>query len=51
MVVLLCCLQLRLAGNALAGGGDLEGAISKYQQVRLLKQCLLAQYSCKAWHA
>jgi tetratricopeptide (TPR) repeat protein len=24
--------ELRLAGNALAGGGDLEGAISKYQE-------------------
>lgn len=29
------CLQLRLEGNALAGGGDLQGAISKYQQVSL----------------
>jgi hypothetical protein len=25
--------QLRLAGNALAGGGNLEAAIDKYQEV------------------
>ncbi len=27
--------QLRLAANALAGGGDLEAAIDKYQEVCL----------------
>jgi hypothetical protein len=34
------CLQLRLEGNALAGGNDLQGAISKYQQVSLMPMFL-----------
>jgi hypothetical protein len=29
----LLTVQLRLAGNALAAGGELEAAISKYQEV------------------
>jgi hypothetical protein len=29
-----CCLQLRLAGNMLAMGGDFDDAIQKYKQVR-----------------
>lgn len=48
VVHLLLFLQLRLAGNALAGGGDLEAAISKYQEVRTLSNaCTLAW---RAWN-